>query len=435
MQVFWIITKVLLGMIGLSWNIFMKITNSCISCCNDLIRKKNDQKNRGVIELKQGTIDDLISSNNQIENTVISGGNKDIRAEWIAQLVSNSYHQGYPVIVLHEGNTRLQKLISVQLPASETCFIDSGRPHYEPFSKYSSKEIAKFLLDSATKDYDLKKNAAYYIEGMCDFLKFKKLQPTLHSFSRCPHMQLFDKIDGLVLNGSITDTESQMLKSKLMTGQTEQIKIESFIKDLYDQFEPILSKTKGENINIALERNKVLVIDVFSNMNNLLINFLLTQIRYAVTKKQRLIFVTEGLSAANNEMLQRFLVEKSERCKLITCGDDIFAACSGDDKIFHTLVGNCENIIILGHASGTTCTKWSETIGYYNKEEESQTFQKGSMKQSPFSLFPGSNVSASKSYSIKREYIVRPELINRMNSNEVYVYNHLTNKLLHTFIV
>ena len=70
----------------------------------------------------------------------------------------------------------------------------------------------------------------------------------------------------------------------------------------------------------------------------------------------------------------------------------------------------------------------------FNKEEETQSFEKGSMRHSPFTLFPGSNTSTSKSYSIKREYIVRPELINRMTSNEFYMYRHSDNKLIHSFL-
>lgn len=56
------------------------------------------------------------------------------------------------------------------------------------------------------------------------------------------------------------------------------------------------------------------------------------------------------------------------------------------------------------------------------------------MRYSSFSLFPGSNNTMTKNYNIKREYIVRPNLINRMGSNEVYTYRHSDNKLIHTFL-
>lgn len=437
MRTFFIVMKIICSILGLIWNAIVGIINWFISLFNGYVRKKNDQIARGVTELKQSTIDNLLPSGTQVENTVISGANKSVRADWIAQIVANSYYQGFPVVVLHEGNSQLHRTISSQLSASDVSFIDQNQPQYEPFYKYSAKEISKFLLDSATPDYDLKKNAIYYVDGMCEFLRCKKIQPTLNSFNKCPHMQLFDKVDGLVLNGTINDTQGQAIKSKLMMGQSEQIKIETLISDLFDQFEPILNKSKNspKNISMALSANKVLVVDISSSMNNLMLNLLLNQIRHAITKGQRLMFITDGLSSANNEILKRFLSEKSDRCKMVTCGDDVFSTCAGDEKVFGTLVGNCENVVILGHSSGATCTKWAETIGYYDKEEESQTFERGKQRHSPFSLFPGSNTSTSKSYSKKREYIVKPELINRMRTNEVYMYSHLANKLTHTFIV
>lgn len=436
MQTFLIVTKILTGIVGFIWNAFMKLINIFISLFNKRIREKKDRINRGVTELKQSTINDMLPADSFIDNTIISGGNKSLRAEWIAQIVTNAYYKGFPAIVLHEGNEFLYRNLDARLTSSDVVCVDYHQPTYEPFFNYTSKEISKFILDSATSDYEIKKNASYYIEGMCDFLKVKNVMPSLNSFNKCPHLKLFDRVDELVVKGTITDTQGQAIKSKLMMGQSEQIKLETFLSDLYEQFESILcrAKTIPNNIVSALMSNKVLVIDISSNANNLLINCLLNQVKYAITKGRKMLLVTDDLSSSNNEVLKKLLSEKNDKCKLLACGDDMFSVCAGDDKVFSTLVGNSENVLILGHSSGTTCSKWAETIGYYNKEEETKSFEKGSMRHSPFNLFPGSNTSSSKSYNIKREYIVRPELINRMSSNEFYMYRHSDNKLVHSFL-
>ncbi len=436
MQTFLIVTKILTSIFGFIWNSFIKLINFFISLYNKHVRKRNDRINRGVTELKQSSINDMLPADSYIDNTIISGGNKALRADWIAQIVTNGYYKSFPVIILHEGNEFLHSCLDSKLTSSDIVYVEHHSPSYEPFYNYSSKEISKFILDSATSDYEIKKNASYYIEGMCDFLKIKNVKPSLNSFYKCPHLQLFDKIDDLMIKGIISDTQGQAIKSKLMMGQSEQIKLETFISDLYDQFESILCRTKTtpNSIVSSLMNNKILVIDISSNANNLLINCLINQIKYAITKGQRMLLVTDDLSSSNNELLKKLLSEKNDTCKMIACGDDMFSVCAGDDKVFGTLVGNSENVLILGHSSGATCIKWAETIGYYNKEEETQSFEKGSMRHSPFTLFPGSNTSTSKSYSIKREYIVRPELINRMSSNEFYMYRHSDNKLIHSFL-
>ena len=171
-----------------------------------------------------------------------------------------------------------------------------------------------------------------------------------------------------------------------------------------------------------------------SFINSLLINSIISQIKQAISKGKNIVLITDNLTASGNSLVKRIMTEHTGKCKLIACSSDALSMCDGDDKIFNTLVGNSEQVIILSHSSGATCTKWAETIGYYNKEEESQSYEKGSMKHSPFTLFPGSNNSTTKTYNIKREYIVKPESINRMAPNEVYSYDHRKNELVHSFI-
>jgi len=436
-QIFLIVMKIIFSICGIIWNCAVKVINMIISAINKYTRAKNDRINRGVTDIKSSTYESLLPDNRSVENAMVSGGSAQVRSGFISRYAFNANSQGYPVIILHENNNSLPYELSAVINKQNLVFIDHRNPNFEPFYKMSAREINKLMFDVATKDYDLKKNASYYIDGMCDFLKSKKIAPTLKSFNSCPHADLFDKIDSLEIQGIISDTQAQSIKSKLMMGQSEQFKLSSLFEDLYDQTERILCKTKGTqryNVFSAIAERKVFVLDISSNVNNLLVNVLLSQIRQAVTKGSNLVLISDELTSSGNELMKKILCERTEKCKLVTCSSDAYSMCDGDEKTFSTVVGNCEDIIILGHSSGATCTKWAETIGYYNKEEESQSYAKGSMRHSPFSLFPGSNSTVTKNYNIKREYIVRPELINRMSQNEVYAYKHSENQLIHTFL-
>ena len=433
---FLLILKMIFSFFALLWNGFAKIINGIISLINKNTRKKIDRINRGVIEQKHSSVDALLNSNNGVYNTLISGGNIRERSQWISELVISLHSQGIPTVVVHENNDYLKNSLSTRIASNSIAFIDNNSPQLEPFLGCSSKEITKLLIETATTEYDIKNNARYYIEGMCDYLRVKKLQPTLRLFYKCPHGQLFDFIDDLINKGAITDTQGQAIKSKLMMGQSEQFKVESLISDLYDQSEPLLARNPKlrKNIVNAVKNNKVIVINISSNANALLIGMLLVQVRNELRKGKELALITDNLSCSSTDLLKKCYVEKSSRCKLVASSDDILSSCEGDDKVFSTLVGNSDNIVILSHASGATSSKWAETIGYYNKEEASTSYSKGSMRHSPFALFPGKNNTTTTNYNIKREYIVKPEQINRMVNNEVYFYRNADNKLFHTFV-
>ena len=175
MAVFVIIVKVITSIFAIIWNLIVKIINLITSSVNKYIRKRNDRINRGVIESKQTTVENLIPDYLQIDNLLISGGNESLRANFIAQIAGNAQAQGYPTVVLHENNQYIAHRLSSKLNKTNFFLIDSQHPVFEPFFKLPTKGIIKTLLDTATDDYDLKKNCAYYIEGMCDFLSCKKI--------------------------------------------------------------------------------------------------------------------------------------------------------------------------------------------------------------------------------------------------------------------
>ena len=433
---FLLIMKMIFSFFALLWNGFAMLINGIVSLINKNTRKKIDRINRGVIEQKHSSVDVLLNATNGVSNTLISGGDVSERSRWISEIIINMHSQGIPTVVIHENNDYLKSYLTSRIATNSLAFIDYNSPQLEPFLGCNSKEITKLLIETATTEYDIKNNARYYIEGMCDYLRVKKLQPTLRMFYKCPHGRLFDFIDDLINNGTITDSQGQAIKSKLMMGQSEQFKVESLISDLYDQSEPLLARNPKlrKNIVNAVKNNKVIVINISSNANALLIGMLLVQVRNELRKGKELALITDNLSCASTELLKKCYVEKSSKCKLVASSDDILSSCEGDDKVFSTLVGNSDNIVILSHASGATSSKWAETIGYYNKEEASTSYSKGSMRHSPFALFPGKNNTTTTNYNIKREYIVKPEQINRMISNEVYFYRNADNKLFHTFV-
>lgn len=78
---------------------------------------------------------------------------------------------------------------------------------------------------------------------------------------------------------------------------------------------------------------------------------------------------------------------------------------------------------------------FTEAIGYYDKTEISTSSSSGSSRQSPFQLFTGANTTYTTNLNQKREYIVKPEEITRMQSNKVYIIDGLSAKIAHTTFI
>ncbi len=114
---------------------------------------------------------------------------------------------------------------------------------------------------------------------------------------------------------------------------------------------------------------------------------------------------------------------------------DIFPMCGREEKIFNTLVGNSGKAVIFNRKSSASTTKWAEAIGYYDKTEISTSSSSGSSRQSPFQLFTGANTTYTTNLNQKREYIVKPEEITRMQSNKVYIIDGLSAKIAHTTFI
>jgi hypothetical protein len=273
---------------------------------------------------------------------------------------------------------------------------------------------------------------------MIAYLRATGKPATLAMFAKCPHTDLFNKVDTLVAVGTIHDTKGQDIKSRLMQGQSECHKLENYFMTLEDQFSSILSRQSSsatQSVAKAIAGGSVLLIDIISNVNKLLINVLVTQIKYAIGKGKQVSFVADELSAENSEIFTGLIRMNNGKCKLTVSSRDVYAMCGGEEKVFHTILGNSPRAVIYGHSSGVSATKWADAIGQYDKMEVSTSYSSGSSRQSPFQLLAGSNTTNTTNYNQKRAYIVKPEEIMRMRPNEVYIMDGVSKQLAHTALV
>ena len=248
--------------------------------------------------------------------------------------------------------------------------------------------------------------------------------------------ELYDKLDDMVQKRKISSAQAQRVKSLLSSGQGEHVKLESFLVDFKDECERLLisGSTTIYDITRAVEEKKVLLFDIGSSSNKLLLGYIASQIEMCIRNGHTLSIVIDNISLSKDSSdLIKLLSTNSSRCNVTITTNDLYAMVNSDEKFMYTFLGNSLENIIMQHGSAVSAEEWSKAIGYYDKTETTTTVSQGKTKGG-FSLFPSYNENKSLAYSIKREAIVKSEEIIRMSDNEMYIYDRARNELRHCYV-
>lgn len=395
--------------------------------------------NRSVVEYKPCDVDAFFNPSRGVYNAIVSGGNPRLRTNAIVAQALCATSNGFPVIIIHEGNHLLEQQLRGNFYGSgKYKEISINSPCFEPFYGLNELEISNQILETAPKEYDIKYNARYYVDGISAYLRACGKTLSFKLFSTCPHSILFDKVDYLEIQGKISNDEAQEIKSKLMMGQSENYKLDSFLASLRMEMEPLMYVSKrGQrplNVVTALKDNAILCFDLSSVTNKLLLNTVIYQLRLALTRGIQYQIIIDSIPIDSNESYASYIRTPSDKvCKTIVT-DDFYAMVGGDEKVFSAVVGNMQTLIVMNHSSGHSAAKWAEVFGQYDKFEESYSTSRGGSRRTPFSLISSPNYNRTVNISKNREYIVKPEMIVRMGDGEAFVLSEALGQLAHLII-
>lgn len=399
-----------------------------------------NEMNRSITNYDPNTIDPFFDPSRGVFNTIVSGGDTRVRNSAIVAQTTNAIHNNFPVIILHEGNSRLERDLRTNFQRTgHYQEISTSSPAFEPFYKLSALEITNLIMETAPKDYELKQEARYYIDGIAQVIKKSGKNLSFKMFVTCPHALMFDRVTTLQQQGTISDAEAQDITSRLMTGQLEKLKIESFLSNLKMEIEPFLYQShcgyKPVNIFSSIKDGQILCFDIASVTNSFLINTLVFQLKLALTRGLPYVLIVDSISTSGNENLSKFLMNQSDKISTMLCADDFYSMVGSDEKIFSALVGNSPNLVIMSHSSNQSAIKWSEVFGQYDKLEQSFSKTKGGSKRTPFSLLSSPNYSNQVTTSKAREFIIKPEQITRLGQTEAYILSAARGEVAHLHIV
>lgn len=390
----------------------------------------------GVVNYKSCSVENFFESQYGTINTIVSGGSDDIRFKVLRAHIAIAINDGFPVIVLHQGNPYIGSRLRNEFGGVvETNIVDIGSACYDPFYDLDGGAISELVMGAAPKSFDIKHNAKYYIEGVVELLKKSKKKPYFNLLATCPHTTLFDKIDDLVGKNQISDSDGQEIKSKLMIGQSESAKIESYFYTLQTQIQPFLYRTKSRekpvNVRKNISNKELLVINIGNIANELYVNVLIEELKRAIAYGSGAAVVLDSISIVGNDKLKELIMGLSGQVRFTVIGDDVVALSGSDEQLFTTLVGRAKKIVVLSHNAGTSAVKWSQVFGEHDKQEQSYSVSKGGSYNSPIPFMASPNYNKQVNYNWKREYIVKPEKIMNLGYGEAFVYSGDINELAH----
>lgn len=396
-----------------------------------------NENRKAIVRYQPSQIEAFFSPYDPRGNIIVSGGDQTLRNRAVLGAVHAIRSNNVPTIVLHIGNSLLEGLIGQQF--SNATIFNRNTARYEPFMGLSNLEINRIIQSSATKMCEIRSGAQYYIEGITDFIRTKNIQPYCEMYITCPHLELFDKIDEAEMRGSISADVAQRIKTSLGQGQGQKSDVENYFNVLRHQAQGLIAPrsniSKSTSLRNVINQKGIAVVDVGSNTNELLINLLVEDLTSALHTGIEICVVLDGIKISSSEKLERFVQTSGTTINSIISTDDIYSMLNADDNLFASTLGKSRKTVIFQHQSGLTCTKIADFIGHYEKLEINRQYTHGTNHQSMFTVIPGQMDNDTIGVTPKREHRVRPEEINSMAKDEVYIVDSSNNELAFTQVI
>lgn len=381
----------------------------------DDANRKNIE-NRRLIRCKSASIDSLIDTYGISGNLILSGGDANQRNRAIARLSHQACYKNECVVVLHIGNQLLEQEVEARVGSSSVQKFNSANPYYDPFHNLSRYEVGSIILESSAT---IEPTGRYIIEGMYDYMTSKGNQPSTYLFAICPYHELVPKVKSSEAKLIISAAQSRSIVAKLLQGEKSIPNVANYFLEFYNQSKLVLAKDPlgpyGASIFSSVLSNKIVLFDIISPTNDLLINVVACEIERLLTQGMNVKLIIDGVPYSASPILQKVIKTSGHSCQTVLSDQDVYSMFHGEDAAFFGVTSRAENIFISKHLSVHSCQKWSDIIGSFEKVDISNS---RSMSGGFATGFGGGQ---TVTMSDKKEYIVRPEEIKSMKEDQFYI--------------
>jgi len=353
-------------------------------------------------------LDYIWGESDEPEGIIVSGGQPIDRVCSLIPFVHKAQAKGVPVIVLHTGNADLENMI--QNHSRDCEFISRKDTYYDVFRGLPVEDIAYLLYETMPQD-STNPAAESLLHALLEILSRTSGNITIQSLAAFPLLSLKTKIDDMYQLGQLTADEYAEINRYYMSGSAESDSVRIFLNKLNRQAEGVYGKITSRPCNIKrlLNQKGVIAIDVGNTGNDILLSLVINHLLFLQSQGREFAVLIDNVPLSKDPKLSELT-----RCKAyaVSSNDFISSLYGGErrgEDLFSEITGNVSAVVLFRHASGTSCQKWSEHLGTYNKIHIRYTLSQSK-------AFMNSNDSRGLSVEEKDEPRVRAETISKLPS-------------------
>lgn len=308
----------------------------------------------------------VYGSTDDPEGTIVSGGSPGDRVAALVPFVVKAREAGLPLIALHYGNTRLEKMLSFwsndcEMVSRQFCF-------YDAFRGMPPEDIAHILFQSMPEN--LATPAAYtLLQAVTEIMAYTENNTDLETLAKFPILSIGSTLQALLSKGIIDKDEYDRLNGYFLAGSAELNSVRLFLSNLCRESVSVYGNTNNRrsNVRAVINQKGTLSIDVGSTANVNLTSLVVSHLYYLQSQGKQFVVLLDGLPIASCIRINDLL----RNCTYAVSNNDFISSVSGGkiprDELFTEITGSVKRTVLFAHTSGVSAGKWSEYLGTYKK--------------------------------------------------------------------
>ncbi|MDR2443339.1 MAG: hypothetical protein LBE31_07455 [Deltaproteobacteria bacterium] len=339
----------------------------------ELLLISGDPSDNDIIDMapksKTPAIDYIWGINQSPQSAVVSGGPSDARVRALMPFVRKSQNKNIPLIALHNGNRNLEAMITQNSLDCEC--ISRNKFYYDIFRGMAVDDMAFLLYETMPDDNNKPKSpkAEALLRALLEVVLRKNSTVTFQNLAAFPLANLKDILDGMAKKAYVTVSEYKAIDRDYMAGSSELDEVRVFLNKLNRQAAAIYGNPTENTCNIKkmLNRKGAIAIDVGGVQNDLIFSLVTNHLMLLQSQGRDFSILLDDVPISRYPKATDLIRGRTYAISHNDFVASLFGGKKQGNDLFSEITGNVSTLVLLGHASGTSCQKWSEHLGKYHK--------------------------------------------------------------------